>query len=256
MKRSGRPLPILWLARHTSYRLSAIAFLGLILGAKTFALGCGPAAGEPGGKCKDDGCHTYCENGAQCDNATSTCVSSEPSVGYVPPPPECHTVSNRACPGAVDWSCSAGAAPERMCTLASDDDAGARIYCCAPQCEIRAAESGEECAGGSSAYCDDPLSPESVDAGLTCLAITATTWDTHSYCCATADTCFALSNDDAKLACESASQPYFCSGDASPSTASLRCTPAQDDAGSALHGYCCQEVDAGSDGDAPDGGRD
>ena len=255
-KWSGRPPPILWLARHTPYRLSAIAFLGFILGAKTFALGCGPAAGERGGKCKDDGCHTYCENDSVCDNSTSTCVASVPSVGFVPPPPECHTVSNRACPAEVAWSCSAGAVPKRTCTLASEDDAGGSIHCCAPQCEVGTARAGEDCAGGSWAYCDDPLSPEGIDAGLLCITVSATSWDTHSYCCAPTDTCFAMPSGDAILPCEATSQPYFCSGDASPSPASLRCAAAQNDAGSALHGYCCEEVDGGSDGDAGDGSRD
>jgi hypothetical protein len=247
----GRPRLTLWLRRYTSRRWSAV--VTLLVGARVFAIGCGPGPGEKGGKCKDDGCsNPYCDNHLRCDYPSNKCVDDTYSPsGACGPTPECHPIASIPdCASDIAWRCTGGESPTGTCNRVSTDDAGGDVYCCEPQCWA-----GFACAAPASSYrCEDPLSPEDGDAGLACLRFLPD-FPTHTYCCAPADTCFQGPSGDLVLPCASSSEQYFCSGAAAPSSADIDCVAVPNDAGSALKGYCCTQSDAGREGGAVEGGR-
>jgi hypothetical protein len=178
----GRRRPILWIRRHTS---RGGAFIAALLAARIFAFGCGPADGSQGGKCKDSGCHTYCDGNLVCDNQTNTCVYSVPDFsGPSQPVSECFESEAderwQGCAGQVPWSCTGSASLARACNLVSGEDAGERMYCCAPECTV---DQRGACDAGTPVWCDDPLTPEDVDAGAVCVALGPSSFRAHAYCC-------------------------------------------------------------------------
>jgi len=124
------------------HRVSPGKLFGLIffVHAMKLATGCssGPADGASGGKCKDDGCHTYCDDGP-CDNATGTCDGTSGYNGGGGSGGSSSSGSNQYCV-AEPWSdCDAdagevemycvGEQPPGACRMVGNND---MLFCCAP----------------------------------------------------------------------------------------------------------------------------
>ena len=172
------------------------AFLLLLLASRTvvWTVGCAPAAGSEGGQCiSSDGCSSgYCnEDGLQCDNRTNTCFAPPP-----PGPPGAPTISmqRRLLRHALRQRCSVQllrrCEPESRVRRSADRRRGVHAVLlrtdvqwfklqCLPVRESRSAYA-----------CDDPLTPESVDASPSCLSFPPSS-ESRLYCCAPPNTCFA-----------------------------------------------------------------
>jgi hypothetical protein len=226
----------LWLGR---------AFLALLLASRTvvWTLGCAPPDGSAGGNCSTNGCNTYCDSGLQCDNSANKCVAPPPLGPRGPPPTACNTiVSGDVCGGGVPYRCYGDATPDRMCDAQPTDDAGYTVFCCAPACVAQNASSSV-CASPAIAYvCDDPLTPASTDASISCLQFPpATEW--HAYCCAPPNTCFARVTGWSQTfdaLCPPSTEAYFCTGSADALPLGKACAAFALDGGfTGVQGYCC-----------------
>lgn len=256
---SPRSEPLRVPPRHRAwtrcYRLwSGRAFLLLLLASRTvvWTVGCAPAAGSEGGQCiSSDGCSSgYCNDNLQCDTRTNTCFAPPPPGPPGPPPSVCSAVSYGApCDNAASFSCYGDASPNRACDAQPTDDAGYTLFCCAPTCVVQT--SLFACASPALTYaCDDPLTPESVDASPSCLSFPPSS-ESHLYCCAPPNTCFAALNGFNLNLCSYPANAYFCTGSAGALPVGKTCAPFALDGGfSGVQGYCCAEsadadVDAG-----------
>jgi hypothetical protein len=237
------------------------AFIGLLLASRTvtWTVGCAPPDGSDGGKCLDNGCNTYCDDGLQCDNGTNTCVAPPPPGPPAPPPAICNAVSYGApCGNDVPFSCYGDASPNRACNAEPTDDAGYTLFCCAPECTAQD-PARTACGSPAIAYrCDDPLTPESADAASSCLQF-GPSYQSHYFCCAPPNTCFARVTGWSQTfdsLCSPSMNAYFCTGSADALPAGETCAAFALDGGfSGVQGYCCAEssdagVDAVDAGDA------
>jgi hypothetical protein len=219
-----------------------------------FSIGCGPKAGEQGGKCLDNGCNTYCSNGSPCDNATDTCgqASEEPTPA---PVPECNYLETDACgASSIAYTCQNGATPTQSCEAGAIDLAGNVTYCCAPTCRT-APMVHPVCSAPAVTYvCDNPLDPQG-DALSSCLNIYATD-HTGEYCCAPTGICFSVPFS-VLPPCAGSGDEYVCTGGATASPPGSTCTEVPIDGGTGIRAFCCAGPDAGdaSDGALADAGN-
>jgi hypothetical protein len=234
------------------------ALLAVLLASRTvtWTVGCNnpPPPGSQGGKCEDNGCNTYCNDGLTCDNSTNTCVGA-PAASTTPPAPGCDEWETDACGSQVPYRCVGGALPDRACVLQSTEP-GSALYCCTPRCHPDPNANWLGCASPATDYwCDDPLVPDAGDASYLCLQYPPS-YKSHYYCCAPPDTCFAVPEESLLSACASPADQLFCTGPAPTLPAGKSCTQVAYDGGAGVGAYCC--VDSSSDAaageDAADGG--
>ena len=220
--------------------------LALLLLARTVAVtaGCAPATGSLGGKCHDNGCNTYCDDGLECDNHSDTCVGSPATINSDPPP--CASTDSALCPGVAGtqaWICQGeeSPAPFGIFDCAAEGPLrGETLFCCTPHpgCEPR---TGTACESPSAAFlCTGSATPE-WDAGRSLCASYSLIDVFTGYCCISEGECFgALSG----VQCPGAAAPYYCAGSATPAVgdSGVVCAPAESvDGGDAgLRGYCCE----------------
>jgi hypothetical protein len=232
----------------------AIVTLLVLSRVVAFSIGCGPKAGEQGGKCLDNGCNTYCSNGSNCDNATDTCgqASDEPTPT---PVAECNYLETDACGAAsITYTCQNGATPTGSCEAGAIDWAGDVTYCCTPTCQTVPVEQQECSAPAVTYWCDNPLDPRAADASISCLNFSPAEHGA-GFCCAPPGTCF---NEPFRpvLACAGAGDQYFCTGGATASPPGRTCTEVPTDGGAGIRAFCCVGPDAGdaSGGELADAG--
>jgi hypothetical protein len=244
---------------------SALLFLLILSRVVEFTSGCGPKAGTQGGKCNDNGCNTYCDDGLQCDNASNTCVSGGGDVGLAPQ--NCTTLldSFDCAPGLLE-TCIEGTTPDPVwngaCTLGKKGDTGDAVFCCdttKPFC----LSVGSDCPSPSAGYYCHDLPAPPLSAGTQCAFDFANDAGV-ALCCASEDTCFAGSASAAAMDCAVNETEIFCTGP-SASPFSPECRPVTSRSGSfanAAQGYCCPgggdagTVDQGGDSGTVDGGGD
>jgi hypothetical protein len=234
-----------WFQVHRARLGPCVVGLFLLSRTISFTVGCGPATGAQGGKCNDNGCNTYCDPGLQCDNTSNTCVADSTQGGPSTPPVGCEELLDDACGANVGYRCYGGSVPKGTCT-ANSADSGATTYCCAPQCQV--VDNDPACSSPATTYwCDDPLTPESVDAAATTCLQFPPAYRAHTYCCAPGDTCFA-GPTDLMVPCAGPSAPVFCTGEAMPPSWQ-GCSTAAFDAGPGLQSFCCADGADGGDAD-------
>lgn len=232
-----------WRATHGSSFARKGVVLLLLVRCATFSAGCGPKDGSIGGKCRDDGCHTYCDVGS-CDNQSDTCVA--PGSGTGTPAVVCEEVPNPSCGERLGFRCPPDAAPNvyaSTCDVSSSDADGGTSYCCDdPERGTCATDDAAPCPGPSSSYqCTGYASPDA-STSTDCFMLNASTSSAH-FCCAPHDTCFpALPENPDYGPCGNALHIY-CTGDAVPPG---NCLLARADENVTF--YCCD--------DATDAGRD
>jgi len=243
-------------------------FLGGLLLLRTVAItsACGPSPGEAGGRCKDNGCNTYCDSGSVCDNSTNTCVAGAPvtSSGLAPPICTFAPSSPTCAAGQSSYTCPAGAnlweVRNDKCAQTVVDKEGVATYCC-PRPPPCVADTQSQCASPAVSYtCIDPATPgdggltlpgdsgpvpdAETDASLGCVVLGPGSGG-HDYCCASGDTCFAGPAGYFALLCASMADQLFCLGSAKPPAG---CVPGPlEYGGTGVRGYCC-DADAGDAG--------
>jgi hypothetical protein len=242
--------------RHTASLRSHREVLGratvavfLLSRTLVFSAGCGPSAGEQGGKCKDNGCNLSCNEGLMCDNATNTCVESPQDEAA--PLSECNYRDDDGCAApSIAYACQNDATPAGMCTQGATDWAGNTKYCCAAECNVATMPQLACSSPAVTFWCDNPLTPRDRDASLSCLDFDpGEHWS--GQCCAPTGTCFAESFR-LMLPCAAYDQQYFCTGSTAIALPGKVCTEAPTDAGAGIRGFCCIDSEPGDAASATD----
>jgi hypothetical protein len=225
-----------------------------------FQSACGPAAGQEGGACENQGgCNAYCDDGLQCDYTSNKCVKAASTPNTYDDLTCPALLATSSCAPGLTMTCSDEKTPNPAwngaCVSGAQDALGHTIFCCdfsKPSCVATTSD----CPGTFVAYlCHDLPGPPGL--GFSC-AYGGSADGGDEYCCVE-EGCFSPPATIPTTDCPTGESESFCGPSAAPPASAGTCVaiaPEEAPASNAAPAFCCTPADAGASDASVDDAND